>query len=124
MPARSSTGKRIKHAREEMSLSTAQLASRIGIHRKTLECWENGGSEPRGYKLMKLAGVCQVPMIWLLTGQEPQISISRSGAGEAVTQKLERALVMQQHLAAILVEISTDVTRLQRKLDEDPDLAA
>jgi hypothetical protein len=75
---------------------------------------------------MKLAGVLQVPMIWLLTGDIPQGPDHNPVVPETakIAQKLDRALAMQQDLAALLIEVSADVTRLQRGLDDDQELAA
>ncbi len=75
---------------------------------------------------MKLAGVLQVPMIWLLTGDTPQGSDHKQVVPETaeIAQKLDRALGMQQDLAALLIEVSADVTRLQQGLDDDQELAA
>ena len=126
MPDRSTIGGRIESARHQLGFSINQLARRIGVQRKTLENWENDRSEPRVDKLMKLAGVIQVPMIWLLTGDTPQALEHAPGPPETakIAQKLDRALAMQQELAALLIEVSADVTRLQRVMDTDQDLAA
>lgn len=133
MPIQSTTGSRIKLTRNQLLLSLPQLAGQIAVQRKTLENWENDRSEPRGDKLMKLAGVLQVPMVWLLTGDTPQGSDRKPSAPTAakVAQKLEkalavqqRALAVQQDLATLLAEVSADVMRLRRELDEDRELAA
>jgi transcriptional regulator with XRE-family HTH domain len=102
------------------------LARRIAVKSKTLENWENDRSEPRADKLMKLAGLLQVPLIWLLTGNTPQGSERMPTALETVgiAQKLERAVAMQQELAALLIGLSADVARLQREISEDQELAA
>lgn len=126
MSVQTTTGSRIGLARNQLGLSLPQLARRIGVQRKTLENWENDRSEPRVDKLVKLAGILQVPLIWLLTGDAPQGSDHNPIAPETakIAQKLDRAIAMQQDLAALLIEVSADVTRLQRELDEDQELAA
>jgi transcriptional regulator with XRE-family HTH domain len=120
------TGSRIEQARNQLGLSLPQLARRIAVKSKTLENWENDRSEPRADKLMKLAGLLQVPLIWLLTGNTPQGSERMPTALETVgiAQKLERAVAMQQELAALLIGVSADVARLQREISEDQELAA
>jgi transcriptional regulator with XRE-family HTH domain len=120
------TGSRIEQARNQLGLSLPQLARRIAVKSKTLENWENDRSEPRADKLMKLAGLLQVPLIWLLTGNTPQGSERMPTALETVgiAQKLERAVAMQQELAALLIGLSADVARLQREISEDQELAA
>jgi transcriptional regulator with XRE-family HTH domain len=126
VPVQTTTGSRIETARSQLGFSLPQLARRIGVQRKTLENWENDRSDPRVDKLMKLAGVLQVPLIWLLTGDTPQGSDHNPVVPETakIAQKLDRALAMQQDLAAFLIEVSADVTRLQRVLDKDQELAA
>jgi transcriptional regulator with XRE-family HTH domain len=119
-------GSRIEQARIQIGLNSSQLANRTGVRRKTLENWENDRSEPRAEKLIKLSGILQVPLIWLLTGETPKDSKAMPKASETnnITQKLERAISLQQDLAALLIDISADVARLQRELDEDQELAA
>lgn len=62
-------GDRLAAARETVNLSQAQLASRAGVRLSTLQNWEGDRSEPRANKLQMLAGILNVSMIWLLTGQ-------------------------------------------------------
>lgn len=126
MSVETSTGSRIERTRSQLGLSVPQLADRVGVERRTLETWEKDESEPRGVKLLKLAGVLQVPMIWLLTGDTPASETASVAVPETATicQKLDRAVAMQRDLAVLLVEISADVARLQRELDEIHKLAA
>lgn len=126
MPAQTTTGSRIELARDQLGLSLPQVARRIGVKRSTLENWENDRSAPRADKLVKLSGLLQVPLIWLLTGDTPKGAERSPIAPETakIAQKLERALAMQQDLAALLIDVSADVARLQRELDEDEGLAA
>lgn len=119
-------GSRIEQSRAGLGLSPSQLAHRIGVKRQTLENWENDRSEPRPERLLRLAGVLQVPIVWLLSGNTPHSSHHRARNPETgrIAKKLERAVAMQQDLAALLIEVSADVARLQRELDADRDLAA
>ncbi len=126
MSVTATPGSRIKRTRTQLGLSRQQLADRVGVTRKSLDNWENDMSEPRGVKVMKLAGVLQVPMIWLLTGDNPPAQDHNPATLETarIVQKLNRAVAMQRDLAALLIEVSADVTRLQRELDEERKLAA
>ncbi len=126
MSVKATPGSRIKLTRTRLGLSLQQLADRVGVTRTSLENWENDRSEPRGVKVMKLAGVLQVPMIWLLTGDAPPSSDRDAAVLETATivQKLNRAVALQRDLAALLIEVCADVTRLQRELDEERRLAA
>lgn len=126
MSVKSTPGSRIKHTRTQLGLSLQQLADRVGVTRKSLENWENDRSEPRGVKVMKLAGVLQVPMIWLLTGDAPPSADHEPAVLETsrLAQKIDRAVAVQRDLSALLIEISADLSQLQRKLDEERRLAA
>ena len=119
-------GGRLEQARTAINLSVPQLARRIGVKSKTAENWEYDRSEPRADKLTKLAGVLQVPLIWLLSGDTPKGVKNAPDLLETseIAQKLERAVAMQKDLAALLIEVSADVARLQRDLDDDQELAA
>lgn len=64
-------GDRVAAARETQSMTQKELARRLGIAQKTLEGWENDVAEPRANKLQMLAGVLNVSMPWLLTGEGP-----------------------------------------------------
>ena len=119
-------GDRIEQARSAKGLDVPQLARRIGVKSATLSNWENDRSEPRPEKLIKLAGLLDVPLVWLLTGETPQsVRPIESNAGtNAIARKLERAVFMQQELANLLIELSADVARLQRDMDDQVDQAA
>ena len=120
-------GGRIEQARTEMGLTARQLATRASVKTATVENWEQDRSEPRSNKLVMLAGILNVPVIWLLEGDKqhrPQQTKVDFSETRSIAQKLERAVAMQQELAALLIEVSSDVSRLQRELDEETDLAA
>jgi len=62
-------GDRVAAAREALGLSQAELAKKLGVKLKTVGGWENDLSEPRANKLQMLAGVLNVSIMWLLTGE-------------------------------------------------------
>jgi len=62
-------GDRIAAAREADGTTQGELAARLGIKEKTIRSWENNMSEPRANKLQMLAGLLNVSMRWLLTGE-------------------------------------------------------
>ncbi len=70
-------GDRIVSARENLGLTHNQLANRLGIKSETLAKWEEDRSEPRANKLQMLAGVLNVSMIWLMTGEGDGIAPSQ-----------------------------------------------
>ncbi|HMB77977.1 MAG TPA: helix-turn-helix transcriptional regulator [Kiloniellaceae bacterium] len=122
----STLGSRIEQARDAKQYSARQLARRIGVKPETLENWERDRSEPRAEKLLKLAGILQVPMVWLLTGDTPEAyehPVNPTLTSEIV-QKLDRATALQRELTGLLQDLADDVARLQKAMDEETPLAA
>ncbi|MEX0305455.1 MAG: helix-turn-helix domain-containing protein [Leisingera sp.] len=78
-PDAATFGDRVAAAREAAGMSQAQLARRLGIKKATLTGWEQDLSEPRANKLTMLAGVLNVSMSWLLTGEGEGMSEPASG---------------------------------------------
>ncbi len=62
-------GDRLVRAREAAGISQAELAHRIGVKLQTLRNWEEDRAEPRANRLQMLAGMLNVPMVWLMSGQ-------------------------------------------------------
>ena len=62
-------GDRLAAARAARNMDQKALARRLGVAIKTLEGWENDLREPRANKLQMLAGVLNVSLSWLLTGE-------------------------------------------------------
>ena len=62
-------GDRVAGAREAAGMTQSQLARRLGIKKVTLAGWEQDLSEPRANRLSMMAGVLNVSIVWLLTGE-------------------------------------------------------
>jgi transcriptional regulator with XRE-family HTH domain len=112
-------GARVTQARKAAGFTVRQLATRMSVKPSTIENWEAGRSEPRANKLVMLAGVLGIPVLWLLDGEMPDgvnfdVNISET---TVPARKLERAIALQSELAALLQEVAADVSRLQRDID-------
>jgi transcriptional regulator with XRE-family HTH domain len=68
-PDTATFGDRVSGAREAAGMTQAQLARRLGIKKSTLIGWEDDISEPRANKLSMMAGLLNVSIMWLLTGE-------------------------------------------------------
>lgn len=68
-PAATTFGDRIAGAREQAGMTQADMAKRLGVKVKTLCAWEEDLSEPRANKLSMMAGLLNVSLPWLLTGE-------------------------------------------------------
>lgn len=62
-------GDRLAGAREALGLSQEDLATRLGVRIRTIRAWEDDAAEPRANKLHMLAGLLNVSIRWLLTGE-------------------------------------------------------
>lgn len=67
--AHATFGDRLAAAREGLGLSPEQLAWRLGVRRSTIATWEDDRSEPRANRMQMLAGILNVSLVWLMTGQ-------------------------------------------------------
>lgn len=68
-PDAATFGDRVAGAREAANMEQAELARRLGIKKSTLAGWEDDISEPRANRLSMLAGLLNVSIKWLLTGE-------------------------------------------------------
>lgn len=68
-PDAATFGDRLAGAREAAGMTQAQLARRLGVKKATIAAWENDLSEPRANRLSMMAGMINVSIMWLLTGE-------------------------------------------------------
>ncbi len=68
-PETATFGDRVAGAREHAGMTQSQLARRLGIKKATMVAWEDDLSEPRANKLSMMAGLLNVSIMWLLTGE-------------------------------------------------------
>jgi len=70
-------GSRIAKARYSRGWTASQLAQRIGVKTTSIENWEAERSSPRANRVNQLAGVLNVPLLWLIGGADspPDIDI-------------------------------------------------
>ena len=98
-------GGRIVYAREQLDLTTAQLARRVGVKTETLLGWETDRSEPRSNRLLTLAGMLNVSPTWLLTG-----------AGESPSDAFNETEMM--HLRATIDRIHEQALTIADELEQ------
>ncbi|WP_299663755.1 helix-turn-helix domain-containing protein [uncultured Ruegeria sp.] len=68
-PDTATFGDRVAGAREVAGMTQTQLARRLGVKKATITAWEDDLSEPRANKLSMMAGMLNVSIMWLLTGE-------------------------------------------------------
>ena len=113
-------GSRIHSSRQALGLSEAQLARRIGVKRDTLVNWENGKTAPRANRLAEIAGILNVPLMWLLAGGESPAEAQEPNNNEtlALEQKLDTADQLINQLSALIADLRGHTRRVQREIDE------
>lgn len=104
-------GDRVVAARDAMGMSQSQLARRLGIQLKTLRNWEEDRSEPRANKLQMLAGMLNVSIIWLMSGQGQ--GVTEMGEAEAGEFDL---LAELRDVRALHLQMGERLVRLEKKL--------
>ncbi|MEM8871483.1 MAG: helix-turn-helix transcriptional regulator [Pseudomonadota bacterium] len=108
-------GDRIVAARDAMGMTSAQLARRLGIRPQTLTSWEHDRSEPRANKLQMLAGVLNVSMIWLMSGDGPGVRTRAQEDGENGTDW--QALIDElREIRDLQGDLTARTLRLERRL--------
>lgn len=108
----STFGDRITLAREALGLGQDDLAGKMGIKLKTLRNWEEDRAEPRANKLQMLAGILNVSIIWLMSGQGEQPEFVSSSIHATVRDCLHEL----QTLQAEQRRISDRMYSLERRL--------
>ncbi|SEK50889.1 helix-turn-helix domain-containing protein [Roseovarius nanhaiticus] len=121
-PDATTFGDRLAGAREMAGMTQAQLAKRLGVKKKTLEEWENDVRGPRAMRLSMLAGLLNVSLLWLLTGEgdgpgEPGEATSYVRGGEQLLDEI-RAISAQMTLnAERLVRVEGELKALLKASD-------
>ena len=62
-------GDRLEAAREAKGLTVASLAEKLGVDTRTVEAWENDADAPRANRVQMLAGLLNVSIVWLISGE-------------------------------------------------------
>ncbi|MBO9441479.1 helix-turn-helix transcriptional regulator [Phaeobacter italicus] len=112
-PEAATFGDRVAAAREAAGMTQAQLARRLGVKKSTLTGWEQDLSEPRANKLTMMAGLLNVSMGWLLTGEGEGMD---APAGEQVPQDLAAILTELRQLREEMRGNVERAARLEKRL--------
>jgi len=104
-------GDRLAAAREAQGLSQKALAHKLGVKTRTIEKWENDLAEPRANRLQMAAGLLNVSLPWLLTGEglPPMDDVPQSDdVAELMTE--------MRHLRSQLGQAADQIGRLEKRL--------
>ena len=106
-------GDRVVAARQAMGLSEAQLARRLGIKVQTLRNWEEDRAEPRANKLQMLAGMLNVSIIWLMSGEGPGVPEIKTGPNSDEVSSLVDEL---REIRTLQTDLANRTKRLERRM--------
>lgn len=105
-------GDRISGAREAANLTQEGLARRLGVKLSTIQNWENDHSDPRANKLQMMAGMLNVSIRWLLTGEGDGIEAPVAPSNG----DLNKALADLSRMRAQALALSQDMGHLEKRL--------
>jgi HTH-type transcriptional regulator, cell division transcriptional repressor len=109
-------GDRLSAARETAGLTQEDLAARLGVRMTTLQAWEDDGAEPRGNRLQMLAGMLNVSLMWLMSGEGDGLDGPASGdTEENANAALRREL---RDLRRTLEAVSARMIALEDRLED------
>lgn len=86
-------GDRLEAAREAKGLTIEGLAEKLGVDAGTVETWENDADAPRANRVQMLAGLLNVSIVWLISGE--------SNGTSRVAETFERPTAINDALGEI-----------------------
>jgi transcriptional regulator with XRE-family HTH domain len=107
-------GDRIAGAREAAGMTREDFATRLGVRVKTVAAWENDATEPRGNRLQMMAGMLNVSMRWLLTGEGNDLDAP--DAEGAMTLPAKIALADLARMRGQLAQLSREMEQTEGRL--------
>ena len=107
-------GDRVVAAREAVGLTAEELARRMGIQLRTVEAWEADRIEPRANRLQMMAGILNVSLRWLLTGEGTDGEAPRDGA--RIEPDLAELLTELRTLRGAIARNAEALGRLEKRL--------
>ena len=120
-PETTTFGDRIAGARELAGMSQQDLAKRLGVKLETLEAWEDDLSEPRANKLSMMAGLLNVSLPWLLSGdgEGPLATTGSDMPKEGVSDLMVEIREVRAQLSASADRLKRLETALLAKLGDE-----
>ncbi len=107
-------GDRVAGAREQAGMTQKQLAKRLGVRMSTVRAWEDDLSEPRANRLSMMAGILNVSMMWLITGEGEGVEAPVDAL--PVNDTVRDLMMEMRDLRADLLKRAEQVGRLEKRL--------
>ncbi|HEX9859450.1 MAG TPA: helix-turn-helix transcriptional regulator [Paracoccaceae bacterium] len=107
-------GDRIAGARDAAGMTQEELARRLGVRLKTLQSWEDDLAEPRANRLQMMAGMLNVSLKWLLTGEGDGVDAPATQG--PLTEKARDALAELARMRGRMLALSQDMGHMEKQL--------
>ena len=107
-------GDRLAGAREAAGLTQEALAERLGVRLETLQSWEDDAADPRANRLQMVAGMLNVSLMWLLTGEGEGLDAPPDEVAQA--EKVRTTVREIRAIRSVLEELDARLGRLERRL--------
>jgi len=111
-------GDRLAAARDVRGITQKTLARRLGVALKTIEGWENDLREPRANKLQMLAGVLNVSIPWLLTGEGLGVDHEEEADPADVSEILTEMRLLRTEMQRSSEKLAVLEKRLKKAVSE------
>ncbi|MBD0865137.1 MAG: helix-turn-helix transcriptional regulator [Rhodobacteraceae bacterium] len=116
-PDAATFGDRVAGAREQAGMTQTELAKRLGVKKSTLNGWEQDLSEPRANKLQMMAGMLNVSITWLLTGEGEGSALPADvGLADETPGDLSQILRDLQGIRVELRAVTERTAKLEKRL--------
>ncbi len=111
-------GDRLAAARNAQGLTQKALARRLGVSLKTMEGWENDIREPRANRIQMLAGVLDVSIPWLLTGEGQGVGSQPEAGSVRMSELLHEMRILRAEMQRSVARLGVLEKRLGQAADE------
>ena len=112
-PDAATFGDRLAAAREAAGMDQATLAKRMGLKATTIQKWEDDLAEPRANRLQMIAGMLNVSMVWLITGEGDGVADPEN---DPISADMNEILMEIRGLQAQFKSRAEKLGRLEKKL--------
>ncbi|WP_435258307.1 helix-turn-helix domain-containing protein [Thioclava sp. FR2] len=107
-------GDRLAAAREAAGLTQEELAKRLGVRLTSIKAWEDDSSEPRANRLQMMAGMLNVSIRWMLTGEGEGLDGPAEFA--PLSDDVQMALKDISRMRSQMLALSNEMGQMEKRL--------
>ncbi|KQI67817.1 XRE family transcriptional regulator [Loktanella sp. 3ANDIMAR09] len=107
-------GDRLTAARDAAGMSVSDLAKKLGVKTGTVNAWEEDLKEPRANRLSMMAGMLNVSLGWLLTGEGEGVAAPDDVV--SIPPEISELLSQMRDLRVSIARDADKLARLEKRL--------